>query len=78
MIDVKDSGKDGWPWGDIFFERCSKSECDGAHVHVKIGKHGHRPLGDHVTDAAGARRIAAFLCQLAAEIEAEGLATKPS
>lgn len=72
------SRADAWPWGDIFIERCSATTCDGAHVHIKIGEPGKRPLGDHVTDAAGARNLAAFLCQLADEIETAGLAVKPS
>jgi hypothetical protein len=67
-----------WLWGDVFLQRCSKTTCDGAHIHIKIGEEGKRPLGDYVTDAAGARHLAALLCQLAAEIEAEGLAAKPS
>jgi hypothetical protein len=64
-----------WPFGEIFLRRCG-GECDGRHVHVQIGQEGEIPLGDHVTDAAGAREIAAHLCELAEEIEAAGLQPK--
>ncbi len=64
--------------GNIFVHRCSETDCDGSHVLVKIGKPGKPPIARHVTDAAGAREIAAMFCEVAAEIEAHGLAVKLS
>ena len=55
--------------GDIFVTRCGNPEC-GA-VHVLIGEEGQPCLAKSVLTPDGARELAALLCQVAAEIEAE-------
>ena len=63
--------------GDFFVETCSPDVCDGSHVVVKIGFEGKAAIARHVTDAAGAREIAAMFCAVAEHIERRGLAPKP-
>lgn len=59
--------------GDIFIRRCSDTLCDGTHVQVLIGKRpGAQAYATFDTDAAGARELAASLCEVAAEIEGAG------
>ena len=55
--------------GDVFVSRCSDPRC-GA-IHVLIGEAGEPCLAKSVLTPEGARELAASLCQVAAEIEAE-------
>ncbi len=64
--------------GDLFLGRCGPPHCDGSHVIVTIGEHGKTALGRHMTDANGARQIAALFCKAAGDIETDGLASKPN
>ena len=54
------------PDGDIAVRRCSPETCDGTHITVMIGQEGKPALAIYCTGAAGARELAALLCDAAA------------